>query len=209
MTASDDCLIATATELEKLSGAPMPGAIEKVFPRLDRYSRQFIELSPFACLGSCNQRDGLDVSPRGDGPGFVKVLDDCRLLFPERPGNRRHDTMKNLLEHPAIGILFFVPGIPETLRVNGQARLTQDAKLLSACEYRGHTPPFGILVDIEEVFFHCGKALIRSGLWSHNPAVGRPAFPMMGEVVREQTKLHESPEKIEEAVQESYIRDLY
>lgn len=194
---------------ERGGGETMPGAIAKVFPRLDRHARHFIELLPFLCLSTGNAAGGMDVSPRGDGPGFVRVLDDRRLLIPERPGNRRHDSMVNLTERGGIGLLFFVPGINETLRVNGRATVTRDPDLLAACTWKGHTPVLGILVRIDEVFFHCAKALLRARLWQPEAQGGREAFPRMGEVIRDQMALQDDPASIEAAVQDSYRRELY
>lgn len=201
--------ITDPAEIARIGGETMPGAIAKVFPALDEWSRRFIALSPFLCLSTGNDRGGMDVSPRGDAPGFVQVLDDRRLLIPERPGNRRHDSLVNLTSRPGIGLLFFVPGINETLRVNGTARVTDDGALLAASEWRGHVPVLGILVEIEEVFFHCAKALLRSGLWTAESQAGRDAFPRIGDVIKAQMKLHEDAAQIEAAVQESYRRELY
>jgi PPOX class probable FMN-dependent enzyme len=201
--------ITNPADIARIGGQTMPAAIEKVFPYLDEWSRRFIELSPFLCLSTGNSRGGMDVSPRGDGPGFVQILDDSHLLIPERPGNRRHDSLVNLTSQPGIGIIFFVPGINETLRVNGRGRITDDGALLATCEWRGHVPVLGILVETEEVFFHCAKALLRSGLWTAEAQSGREAFPRIGDVIKAQMKLHEDAAQIEAAVQESYRRDLY
>ncbi|MCC6001595.1 MAG: pyridoxamine 5'-phosphate oxidase family protein [Pararhodobacter sp.] len=196
-------------EIALIGGEVMPAAVAKVFPRLDRHARHFIELSPFLCMGTGNAAGGMDVSPRGDGPGFVRILDDRRLLIPERPGNRRHDSMINLTAGGGIGLLFFVPGINETLRVNGRGIVIKDSELLAACTWKGHTPVLGIMVEIEEVFFHCAKALLRSRLWQPEAQDGRDAFPRMGEVIRDQMALKEDPANIEAAVQEGYKRELY
>jgi uncharacterized protein len=196
-------------EIARVGGEVMPAAVAKVFSRLDRHARHFIELSPFLCMGTANAGGGMDVSPRGDGPGFVRVLDDRRLLIPERPGNRRHDSMINLTDGGGIGLLFFVPGINETLRVNGRAVVTRNADLLAASTWKGHTPVLGIVVEIDEVFFHCAKALLRARLWQPDAQGGREAFPRMGEVIRDQMALQDDPTQIEAAVQDSYKRELY
>lgn len=202
-------IITDPADIRRIGGETMQAAIEKVFRQLDEWSRKFIELSPFICLASSNGRGGTDVSPRGDGPGFVQVLDDRTVLIPDRPGNRRHDTMVNLLSEPSVGLIFFVPGINETLRVNGTATVTDDAELLARCEYRKHVPVLGILVTVEEVFFHCAKALLRSGLWTKEAQSGRDDFPRIGNVIKAQMKLKEDVADIEKAIQESYKRDLY
>jgi len=203
------CTVTDPAEIARIGGEVMPAAVAKVFSRLDRHARHFIELSPFLCLSTGNAAGGMDVSPRGDGPGFVRVLDDRHLLIPERPGNRRHDSMVNLTQRGGIGLLFFVPGINETLRVNGRASVTRDPDLLTASTWKGHTPVLGILVQIDEVFFHCAKALLRARLWQPEAQDGRHAFPRMGEVIRDQMALQDDPASIEAAVQDSYKRELY
>lgn len=203
------CPITDPAEIARIGGEVMPGAVAKVFARLDRHARHFIALSPFLCMGTGNGAGGMDVSPRGDGPGFVRVLDDRHLLIPERPGNRRHDSMVNLTSGGGVGLLFFVPGINETLRVNGRATVTNDPALLAESAWKGHTPVLGILVEIDEVFFHCAKALLRARLWQADAQGGREAFPRMGEVIRDQMALQDDPGQIEAAVQDSYKRELY
>lgn len=205
----DPALVQGIDALCALGGQPMEGAVEKVFARLDGYARGFIELSPFLCLASGDGAGHMDVSPRGDPPGFVKVIDDQTLLLPDRPGNRRYDTMKNLMSHPAVGIIFFVPGFGDTLRVNGAARVTHDAALLQRCVIEGHVPTLGLLVSVQEVFFHCPKALIRSRLWDPATRVDRARFPPMGRIIKDQLRLREPEAAIEAAVQQSVQAQLY
>ena len=156
--------IADLESLHAHFGATSTISAQKVMPRLDRYSRAFIALSPFLVLATADGDGGVDASPRGDAPGFVAMPDDTTLIVPDRPGNRRVDSFANVIRHPGIGLIFLVPGFDETLRVNGTGRLTTDAVLLAPLEAQGKIPATGLLVSITEVFFHCGKALIRSKL---------------------------------------------
>lgn len=177
---------AAAEAVRSHYGEPTPVAIAKQLARLDRHARAFIALSPFVVVASSDAAGRGDATPRGDAPGFVAVLDDRTLLLPDRPGNRRVDTMLNVSENPRVGLLFLVPGINETLRVNGAARFTADAALLARCSAQGRPPVAGLLVAAEEVFFHCGKALIRSDLWNPDRRVERSSFPTLGRILADQ-----------------------
>ncbi len=163
-----------------------PLAERKVLPRLDAHCRRFIELSPLLVLATADADGHLDASPRGDPPGFVRVLDDRTLLIPDRPGNNRADSFGNILAAPGIGLIFFVPGIDETLRVNGAARLCTEVDELAPSAMSGKTPRTGLRVQIREVFFHCGKALKRARLWDPASRVERDAFPSLGRVIADQ-----------------------
>ncbi|MEM6745506.1 MAG: MSMEG_1061 family FMN-dependent PPOX-type flavoprotein, partial [Pseudomonadota bacterium] len=156
----DLSLIEDEAALRALHHAPMSRATDKVLPALDIHCRRFIEASPF-CVISTQGPGGADVSPRGDPPGFVRILDLKTLLLPDRVGNNRLDGMANLLANPRVGLLFLVPGMDETLRVNGTARLTDDARVLAPCAVQNRAPKLGVLITVEEAFLHCGKALIR------------------------------------------------
>src|SRR5271157_5176844 len=169
--------IADLESLRSHFGTISTMAAHKVMPRLDQYSRAFIALSPFLVLATTDGDGGVDASPRGDAPGFVAMPDDATLIIPDRPGNRRVDSFSNVVRQPGIGLIFFVPGFDETLRVNGTGRLVTDAALLTPLEAQGKVPATGLLVSITEVFFHCGKALIRSKLWDPSRHVARDSFP--------------------------------
>ena len=158
-------MVATEAELREIMGAPGALAVGKQFDRLDRHCRDFIALSPFVLVGTYNAAGRSDVSPRGDEPGFVDVLDDKTLAVPERSGNRRLDSLLNVLETGAIGLLFLVPGFEETLRVNGRARVIRDADVLGRTAAQGKRPLVAIGVEVEECFLHCAKAFKRSNLW--------------------------------------------
>lgn len=186
-------------------GPVSPLAERKVLPRLDHHCRRFIELSPFIVLATTDASGGVDASPRGDPPGFVRVIDDTTLLIPDRPGNNRVDSFGNLLDSPGVGLIFFVPGIDETLRVNGTARIITDPTALAGSEIKGKQPSIGVAVDIKEAFFHCGKALKRSGLWDPASKIDRRSFPTLGRIIAEQIggmSVADADERIDRAYRE-------
>ena len=200
--------IADLESLRAHFGAMATMVARKVMPRLDRHSRAFIALSPFLVLATADSDGGVDASPRGDAPGFVAMLDDTTLVIPDRPGNRRVDSFSNVIRHPGIGLIFFVPGFDETLRVNGTGRVVTEAALLAPLEAQGKVPATGLLVSISQVFFHCGKALIRAKLWDPSRHVARNIFPSLGRIVAEQTAVM-SVESAERVVATSYRERLY
>lgn len=183
-------------------------AAHKTMPQLDRHSRAFITLSPFLVLATTDGNGGVDASPRGDAPGFVAMCNETTLVIPDRPGNRRVDSFSNVVRHPGVGLIFFVPGFNETLRVNGTGRVVTDAALLAPLEAQGKVPLTGLLVSITEVFFHCGKALIRSKLWGSSRHIARDSFPSLGRIVADQTAVM-SAEAAEQFVASSYRDKLY
>lgn len=161
---------------------PLSRATDKVLRRLDKHCRDIIALSPF-CVLSTQGPGGADVSPRGDPPGFVRVLDDTHLLLPDRIGNNRLDNMANILANPAVGLLFLVPGMSETLRINGRARITDDKRLLEPCAMQGRAPAVGLLIEVQEAFLHCAKALVRSDLWNPKKHIDRNSLPTYGQML--------------------------
>jgi hypothetical protein len=195
-------------ELREIYGQPMERTVKKQLPRLEKHSRAFIALSPFLVIASADPSGRVDASPKGDAPGFVAVLDDETLLIPDRLGNNRVDTIGNLLASPGVGLIFFVPGLRETLRVNGRAQITNDPALLEPCAVNGKLPRSGILVTAEEVYFHCGKALIRSDLWNPEKHVKQAEFPSLGRIITEQIG-EGSAEAAERYTEESYRTRLY
>ncbi len=164
---------------------PMSRAIGKVLDHLDGHCRAILEKSTF-CVVSTQGAGGQDVSPRGDPSGFVRVLDPRHLLLPDRIGNNRFDSMANLFENPAIGMLFFVPGMSEMLRINGTGRITDDAALLAASAVQGRPPRIGIVVTVREAYLHCAKAINRAGLWDSSRHIDRSALPSYGQMLAEQ-----------------------
>ncbi len=177
-------LIADEAELRSIIGDPSETVLLKLTDRLNDLTRQFIERSPFVCVATVAPGGGLDVSPKGDGPGFVRVLDERTLLIPERPGNRIADSLRNLLADPRIALLFLLPGVGDTFRVNGRATITDDAELLAPSAVEGRAPKLGLLVSIEEAYTHCPKALIRSDLWNPERHIDRSALPSSGAILR-------------------------
>lgn len=177
----------TAEQLRAALGSPLDLAVRKALPKLDKYCRAFIERSPFLTLGTASAQRKGDVSPRGDRPGFVLILDDHTLFIPERPGNARYDTLLNILENPHVGLLFFVPGFEDMLRVNGQASVVCNPALLAQCAVNGKLPKVGIKVRVEEAYLHCAKALRRSALWDATTQRDRQELPTLGKMILEQT----------------------
>lgn len=180
--------ISDEAELREILGSPVELIVAKVVDRLNDLTRQFIERSPFVCVATASPDGGLDVSPRGDPAGFVRILDERTLLLPERPGNRLADTLTNLLADPRIALLFLIPGIGDTFRVNGRAVITDDPELLAPSAIEGKTPKLGILVSIEEAYTQCPKAMLRSDLWNPERHIARSELPSSGRIMRAVTE---------------------
>lgn len=205
-------MIGNEEDLRRKFGEVSHLASAKSRPALDKYSRQFISLSPFLVISTADASGRADLSPRGDPPGFVAVIDDTTILIPDRPGNNRLDTMANIVANPNVGLLFFVPGFEDTLRLNGRARITDDAALLARCTVNGKQPVVGILVSVEEVFMHCAKALKRSKLWEPDYRQDRSQMPTIARIILEQTATPVAePEaaRIDAEVEEEYRSALY
>jgi uncharacterized protein len=176
--------IQSEDELRELIGEPTELVKAKLADRLNDLTCQFIERSPFVCVATASPGGGIDVSPRGDPPGFVRVLDERTLLVPERPGNRLADTLTNLLGDPRIGLLFLLPGVGDTFRVNGTAVITDDQELLSDSVVGGKVPRLGLVVSVTEAYTQCAKALIRSDLWNSANHIDRAELPSSGEILK-------------------------
>ncbi|MEE9256392.1 MAG: pyridoxamine 5'-phosphate oxidase family protein [bacterium] len=180
---------------------------KKEMPTIDEYSRRFIELSPFLVIASAGP-GGADASPRGDAPGFVKVLDDRTLALPDRPGNNRVDTLGNVMENPGVALIFLVPGVNETLRVNGRARITTDPEVLGPLSAKGKLPRSAMIIEVETAFFHCGKSIIRSKLWAPETQIDRKSFPTLGQIYAGRNEEFEA-EETDRLLKESYENTLY
>jgi uncharacterized protein len=180
-----DQIISSHAALEELLGAPSDLVRSKISDRLHALTRPFIENAPFVCIATAAADGSCDLSPRGDGPGFVRILDDRTLLLPERPGNRLADSLRNLLSSPGIGMLFFIPGVGDTFRVNGKAMLTTDQTLLAPCAVENKIPKLGVLIDIQQAYLQCSKAFLRSDLWNPERYIARTALPTSGEIHRQ------------------------
>jgi len=194
-------------DLRALYAEPTERARGKEIRRLDPHCRRFIALSPFVVLASADDAARCDASPRGGDPGFVKVLDDTTLLIPDAPGNNRLDTLQNIRASGRIGLLFLIPGVDETLRVNGRARVSTQAAHIELCTTERRAPKVVIEVHAEEVYLHCAKALMRARLWSDANRIERSALPTMGQMIADQTGLTIPPESQEEMVAR-YQKDL-
>jgi len=176
--------VTSEEELRDLIGRPTELVLAKLADRLNELTRQFIERSPFVCVATARPDGGIDVSPRGDPPGFVRVIDERTVLLPERPGNRIADTLTNLLADPRVALLFLIPGVGDTFRVNGTAVITDDRDLLSTSAVNGKVPRLGIVVSVMEAYTQCAKALIRSDLWNPENHIERRELPASGEILR-------------------------
>lgn len=188
---------------------PEPGAraVAKELRALDEHCRRFIELSPFVVLATAGADGGMDASPRGGPPGFVRVVDDTTLHLPDAPGNNRLDSLTNIAETGRVGMLFLIPGVDETLRVNGTAVLRGDDEVLDAFARADRRPRAVVEVAVETAFLHCAKALMRSKLWSPESLVERSALPTMGQMINDQIGSTEPPEP-QDAMVARYQRDL-
>jgi uncharacterized protein len=178
-----DHVITSEAELRAVIGHPTPLVCQKLSDRLNDLTRQFVEAAPFVCLATSTPAGDCDVSPRGDTAGFVRILDERTLLVPERPGNKLADTLVNLLSNPHIGMLFLVPGVTDTFRVNGTAVITSDAELLAPSTYNDKAPKLGIVVTIDEAYTQCSKAFIRSNLWNPTTFRNNTEFPTGGQIM--------------------------
>ncbi len=178
--------VGSYSELRNVYKPPAPRATQKVLDHLDIHCRNFIALSPLCVLSSADANGQADASPRGDPPGFVQVLDDKTLLLPDRPGNNQVDSLRNIVENPGLGLLFFVPGMNETLRVKGKAKIVTDTEILESMKERRRAPLSGLRVTVEEAFLHCGRALLRSRIWDPEVQIDRSVYPTYGQVLSDQ-----------------------
>lgn len=200
----------TEEELQSIIGFPGELVRRKVISYLDHNCVDFISKSPFLVISTSDESGFCDVSPRGDNKGFVQVLSKRQLIIPERPGNKRIDSLRNILSNPRVGLLFFIPGLGETLRVNGKAMIVTDDELLEKMSFKGKKPLLGIGIEIEECFIHCAKACKRSNLWEPNSWEDKESLPSASKILLEHSKLpNESVESIQEDLDESYSKGLY
>lgn len=208
LEADADLVIATETELRARFAAPSRLATLKQLDRLDANCQRFIALSPFFCLATARPNGLADNSPRGDAPGFVQLLDERTLLIPDRPGNNRLDTLENLLVTPEVGLLFLVPGVDETLRINGSVEIRDDDQLRAAFDVEGRLPATVMQVAVREVYLHCAKALMRSRLWDPEAQIDRSSLPSLGQMLRDQIGDEVTPEP-QESMAARYRTRLY
>ncbi|HXR43276.1 MAG TPA: pyridoxamine 5'-phosphate oxidase family protein [Pseudolysinimonas sp.] len=197
-----------SSSLRECYPEPSERAVLKTQRALDVHMKRFVALSPFVCLGSSSE-DGADVTPRGDQPGFVHVLDDATLLIPDWPGNNRLDTLMNIEANPQVGLLFLIPGFNESLRVNGTAEVSLDPALIERWTVNGKHPRSVVRVTVREAFLHCGKAIIRSKLWDESSRVDRSALPPYGQMLKDEIDVRDSAEEIQASVEDAYRTRLY
>jgi PPOX class probable FMN-dependent enzyme len=180
-----DSTITTIEQLVALHKEPSKRAQGKELSQLELHTKRFIELSPFLVLSSADAKGRADASPRGGAPGFVKLASDTELLIPDAPGNNRLDSLRNIIETRQVGLLFLLPGVEETLRINGSAELSTDPALLARFDHENWNPKLVIKVRVETLYMHCAKALLRSRLWEPETRIERSAYPTMGEVLKD------------------------
>jgi PPOX class probable FMN-dependent enzyme len=198
--------ITDVAELREAIGSPTPLVQSKIADRLNDLTRQFIERSPFVCVATARPDGGLDVSPRGDPAGFVRILDERTLLLPDRPGNKLADTLTNLLADDRIGLLFLIPGVGDSFRVNGRATIVQDDELLAGSAVDGKVPKLGIVVAVEEAYTQCSKALIRSDLWNPEHHVDRSELPSAGAILKSVAEAEVDADQYDRERAERYAR---
>ncbi|WP_422744967.1 pyridoxamine 5'-phosphate oxidase family protein [Micromonospora sp. WMMD754] len=200
--------ITSTEELRDLLGAPMPRAVAKERRTLHARDREWLAASPFCLIATAGADGSCDVSPKGDPPGFALVLDDTTIAIPERPGNRRADGYRNILANPHVGLIFLIPGRTDTLRINGRARLVGDAPWFADMEVKGHRPVLAVEVAVEQIFYHCAKAFLRSELW--RPETWQPdVLPSRPRLVKEVEAVAESLADLERHYGPDYVRKLY
>ncbi len=200
--------VTTEEELRGIVNYPSEVVQRKEIHTLDEHCKEYIAKSPFVMIATSDADGSCDVSPRGDTPGFVKVLDEQHLVIPERPGNRRVDSMRNILANPNVGLIFVIPGLKETLRVNGRACVTKDPELLQQMVVKGNTPALAIGVRVEQCFVHCAKAFIRSGLWEPDTWFSKEELPVPAKILSAHAKMV-TEKDVEQLLHESYTQRLY
>ena len=203
-----DHLVTTMEQLEALYGERMPTSIVKEIDHISPGYRKLIEAAPFVAVATGGP-EGLDCSPKGDAPGFVRILDDKTLAIPDRPGNNRIDGFRNIIRDPRIALLFLIPGVGETLRVNGRASISVEPVLMQSFAVNGKLPRCVLIVHIESIFFHCAKAIMRSKLWDEGTKVDRKSLPSTGAIIAELSKGKLGGEKYDREMPEMIKAQLY
>jgi uncharacterized protein len=202
-------IIESEADLRSILGSPTPLVIRKELDHLDTHAQQFIQRSPFLIIATSGADGRLDASPKGDPPGFVRVLDERTLAIPDRPGNRRADTFTNLLGNDRIGLIFLIPGKPETLRVSGRAVIVRDIAVRNPLAVNGKVPEFAIVVAVEQVFFHCAKCIVRSGLWTPEAWPAAAGLATLAQTLVAAAKPDESVEQLQAAIDNDAATNLY
>ena len=201
--------LSTTEELRTVYRPARDGAVRKELKALDGHCRSFLARSPFVVIGSTDGNGHADVTPKGDRPGFVAVLDATTIAIPDRPGNNRLDTLENLIADPAIGLLFLIPGMNETLRINGKARISTDDALRTRFAIDGKLPLSVIVVAVESVYMHCAKAFMRSELWQPDSWPDRASMPTLGQILKDQLALAESAAETDDWLDKGYEKSMW
>ena len=200
-------MIDSLQELRRVYPEPKPRALLKQLDRLDMHCRRFVGLAPFLVLATVGKDGRVDASPRGGAPGFVQIVDDVTLHVPDAFGNNRLDSYANIIQTGRCGTIFFVPGMDETLRINGRALLRNEPELLARFQGERHTPRVVVEIRVEEAYLHCAKALMRSRLWSADNKIERSRFPSMGQVIKDQSGSPD-PAETQEQMLARYVNEL-
>ena len=202
-------VITNEKDLREIMGHPTEIVTRKTINYIDEHCRQFIEKSPFITIATSDSDSNFDVSPKGDPAGFVKILNDKMLAIPDRPGNRKADTLRNIIQNPHIGLIFLIPGVKETLRVNGEAKIVTDQKVLDLLSCQDKLPLFAIIVDVKEAFMHCAKCIIRSNLWMNIDDNQKPNTPPLAKSLIDHGKLDITQEELDGMIKDDEKTNLY
>ncbi len=202
-------IITTQDDLREIIGYPSEIVTRKTINYIDEHCRSFIENSPFITIATSDLNKNLDVSPKGDPAGFVKVLSDTMLAIPDRPGNKKADTLTNIIQNPHIGLIFLIPGINETLRVNGEAKIVTDKKVLELLSCNGKPPAIAIIVNVKEAFMHCAKCMIRSALWRKIEDTQERTVPSLAKALVDHGKLEITVKQLDDMIKDDEKTNLY
>lgn len=209
MTIQFSEIITTVEQLREIIAYPSHRVTDIVIPKLDKHCRAFIAKSPLIFIASSDTKGNMDISPKGDPPGFVKILDDNTLAIPDRPGNRRADTFQNILENPQVGLFFLVPGKGETLRISGTAIIVRDKPLRESMGINNRIPELAIVVNIKEAFFHCSKCMFRSKIWQYEHWESIDDLPSLAQTMVDAANLKESVEEMQLLIEQDEREGLY
>lgn len=202
-------IISSEDQLRAILGYPSEIVTRKTINFIDEHCRKFIENSPFITIATSDLRGNFDVSPKGDPAGFVKILDDRTLAIPDRPGNAKADTLTNIIQNPNVGLIFLIPGIRETLRVNGEALIVFDESVLELLSCDGKRPSFAIIVKVKEAFVHCAKCMIRSNLWKNSDTLKARPVPLLAKALVDHGKLEISVQELDDMIKNDEQTNLY